>query len=85
MNRRAFLELLGLTTVAAATPRFIFDMGKNLYKSNRQILITHLPMTGSVGGISRTPYKFFKAKDLDPLLIDCGWRYIPNPINILVP
>lgn len=32
MNRRDFLKMLGLTPVVVAAPRFIFDMGANLYK-----------------------------------------------------
>lgn len=32
MNRRAFLTALGLTTAAAAAPKFIFDMGANLWR-----------------------------------------------------
>jgi hypothetical protein len=29
MNRREFLELLGIGAVSVAAPKFIFDMGKN--------------------------------------------------------
>lgn len=32
MDRRAFLQRLGLVAAAAATPKFIFDMGANLYR-----------------------------------------------------
>lgn len=39
MNRRDFLEMLGLAAVAAATPKFIFDMGKNSHLYTRKVLI----------------------------------------------
>lgn len=32
MNRRTFLKNLGLAGVAVAAPKFIFDVGKNLYR-----------------------------------------------------
>jgi hypothetical protein len=35
MNRRDFLKYLGIGTGVVATPKFIFDMGANLYKLPR--------------------------------------------------
>lgn len=35
MNRRDFLRVMGLGLVATATPKFIFDVGANLYRRDR--------------------------------------------------
>lgn len=37
LSRREFLQRLGLVAVAAATPKFIFDMGANLYKPDNRV------------------------------------------------
>lgn len=39
MNRREFLRFLGVGAVSAAAPKFIFDMGANLYKQRSEIFI----------------------------------------------
>lgn len=46
MNRRDFLKILGLGTVTVAAPKFIFDLGANLYK-RQPMLVT----SGTFGGI----------------------------------
>lgn len=38
MDRRNFLRMLGATAVVAAAPKFIFDMGANLYRRESQIV-----------------------------------------------
>lgn len=37
MNRREFLEMLGMSGVVLVTPKFIFDYGANLYKRELNI------------------------------------------------
>lgn len=38
MDRREFLQSLGILGAVAATPKFIFDMGANLYKQDKAII-----------------------------------------------
>lgn len=67
MDRRQFLiNLFGLTAVAAVQPKFIFDMGANLYK-RKKLLITideanDFPLP--VIGISWSNWKRYSAVDL---------------------
>jgi len=39
MNRREFLQALGIGTVTVATPKFIFDVGKNLHVLKPEVYI----------------------------------------------
>ena len=38
MDRRNFLHMLGLAGVTLAAPKFIFDMGANLYRASGDII-----------------------------------------------
>lgn len=38
MNRRDFLKMLGVGLPALAAPKFIFDMGANLWRRDPQVL-----------------------------------------------
>lgn len=40
MNRRQFLEMLGLGAATLAAPKFIFDVGANLWKQEPKLLYT---------------------------------------------
>lgn len=44
MDRRHFLKLLGIGAVTAATPKIIFDMGKNLHLYEPQIHTVQWPI-----------------------------------------
>lgn len=44
MNRRDFLKHLGLGGVALATPKFIFDVGANLYKMEINPIVYERPL-----------------------------------------
>lgn len=75
LTRRDFLIKLGLTTVAVAAPKFIFDLGANLYKREADQLV-FTPRFYLYE--SAQPYVFYysNVEPCEPILADFPWTYV---------